>query len=62
MEKISVRMLVLAAAVIASNMAGADDKVGQVKHVEQISTEELSATVRAAEFCVPPALNKEENS
>jgi hypothetical protein len=62
MEKISVRLLVLAAAVIASNLVGTDDKTGQIKHVEQISSEELNATVRAAEFCVPAEPNREENS
>lgn len=62
MEKISVRLLVLAAAVIASNMVGAENKTGQIKHADQISAEELSATARAAEFCATYAENREEDS
>lgn len=62
MEKISVRLLVLAAAIIAPNMIGSEDKTVQVKHAEQISAEDLNATTRANEYYAYSNPEREENS
>jgi len=51
MEKISVRLLVLAAAMIAPNLLGSENQVVQVKHAEEINAEELKATTRAQQYC-----------
>lgn len=62
MEKISVRLLVLAAAIVAPSILGSADQAALVKHVEEMSTEELSATAKAEQYCVYFTADIEEHS
>lgn len=62
MEKVSVRLLVLAAAVIAPNLIAIEKNVMEVKHVDEINSEELNATVRAYEYCVYSSHDAEQDS
>jgi hypothetical protein len=62
MEKISVRLLVLAAAIVAPALIAIENDVTQVKHVEEISSEELKATVRVYEYCAYSSHEAEQDS
>jgi hypothetical protein len=62
MEKISVKLLVLAAAMIAPNMVRSDNKTVEAKHVDQINTEELRVVAKAEQYCVYSTADSEQNS
>lgn len=63
MEKLTLRMLVLAAATIAPQVATpAAEPAAQAKHTEELSAEELSAVKRPEVYCIHDSGKQESNA
>jgi hypothetical protein len=62
MEKITLRMLVLAAATITPQLAAAEAQPVPAKHAEQLSAEELYTAKRPEVYCVHDSERKESDS
>ena len=61
MEKFTVKILVLAAAMIAPNLVARASEVMPIRYVDQISNEELSKTARAVNMYATVDLQHDES-
>jgi len=56
MEKTTLQMLILAAAIVAPGLVSHKVDITRVKHVESLRVEDLAATLRPSDYCISQTL------